>query len=39
MLTLKAIDLTHLAQLRNQVLEQNDMHSFKGLTMTIQREG
>jgi hypothetical protein len=39
MLTPKALDLAHLAQHRNQLLEQNDMHNFKGLTMMIQWGG
>jgi hypothetical protein len=39
MLTPKAVDLTHLARCRNQLLEWNDMHNFKGLTMTIQWAG
>jgi hypothetical protein len=37
MLTPKALDLTHLAQHHNQLLEQNGMYNYKGLMMTIQR--
>jgi hypothetical protein len=29
-------DLTHLARHHNHLLEQNDMHKFKGLTIKIQ---
>jgi hypothetical protein len=39
MLTPKALDLTHLAQHRNQLLEWNDMHNFKGLMMMNQWGG